>query len=184
MSKLGAGILGLAAALVLSTGSAMAGKANDTLTIATTDWWSTLDPFQFPLDEAAVFYKTIYEPLISYNEYTHKFVPRLAKAWKRIDDKTLEFDLRDDVHFNNGDKFTADDVVATVNFLRDPKVRMRYKDRITAKKAFATDLQTIAYRFYMLDAKVLDGLQNKADYGRTAPVTTGPYKVVSLDQTK
>ena len=200
MSKLGAGILGLAAALVLSTGSAMAGKANDTLTIATTDWWSTLDPFQFPLDEAAVFYKTIYEPLISYNEYTHKFVPRLAKAWKRIDDKTLEFDLRDDVHFNNGDKFTADDVVATVNFLRDPKVRMRFKDRydwvasveklgpykvrITAKKAFATDLQTIAYRFYMLDAKVLDGLQNKADYGRTAPVTTGPYKVVSLDQTK
>lgn len=200
MSKLGAGILGMAAALVLAAGPAFAGKADDTLRIATTDWWSTLDPFQFPLDEAAVFYKTVYEPLVSYNERTHKFVPRLAKSWKQVDDKTLEFDLRDDVHFSNGDKFTADDVVATVNYLRDPNVRMRFKDRyiwvdkveklgpykvrITAKSAFATELETIAYRFFMLDGKVLAGLANKSDYGRVAPVTTGPYKVVSLDQTK
>ncbi len=200
MSKLCAGILGMLAACVLAAAPASAGKSDDTLRIATTDWWSTLDPFQFPLDEAAVFYKTIYEPLVSYNERTHKFVPRLAKSWKQVDNKAIEFDLRDDVTFSNGDKFSADDVVATVNYLRDPNVRMRFKDRyewvaqveklgpykvrITAKSPFATELETIAYRFYILDGKVLAGLANKADYGRVAPVTTGPYKVVSLDQTK
>jgi peptide/nickel transport system substrate-binding protein len=200
MHRLRATILASLAALALVAAPAWANKADDTLRIATTDWWSTLDPYQFPLDEAAVFYKTVYETLVSYNEYTHKFAPRLAKSWKQVDDKTLEFDLRDDVTFHNGDKFTADDVVATVEYLRDPKVRMRFKDRyiwvakveklgpykvrITAKAPFATELQTIAYRFFMMDGKVLDKLQNKADYGRMGAIATGPYKVVSLDQTK
>src|SRR6185437_1373639 len=178
MSKLGAGILGLAAALVLSTGSAMAGKANDTLTIATTDWWSTLDPFQFPLDEAAVFYKTIYEPLISYNEYTHKFVPRLAKAWKRIDDKTLEFDLRDDVHFNNGDKFTADDVVATVNLLRDPKVRMRFKDRYDW---VASVEKPGPYKVRSLDQTKMVLERNDNYYDKTGPVQAHMKHIVVLN---
>jgi peptide/nickel transport system substrate-binding protein len=200
MSKIVVGMAGLAAASLLAPAPAHASRADDTLRIATTDWWSTLDPYQFPLDEAAVFYKTIYEPLISFNEHTHKFVPRLAKSWKRIDDRTYEFELRENVKFHNGDAFSADDVVATIAYLTDPKVRLRFKDRyswvekvdklgpyklrITAKHPFATELQTIAYRFYMLDGKVLDKLPNKADYGRVSATATGPYKVVSLDQTK
>jgi peptide/nickel transport system substrate-binding protein len=200
MSKLFATLFGILAVLAVSVSPAAAGKADDTLRIATTDWWSTLDPYQFPLDEAAVFYTTLYEPLVSYNERTHKFVPRLAKSWKRVDARTLEFELRDDVKFHNGDKFSADDVIATVNYLADPKVPLRFKDRydwvekieklspyavrITAKKAFATDLETLAYSFYMFDGKVLARLENKADYGRLSAMGTGPYKLVSLDQTK
>ena len=152
------------------------------------------------MDEAAVFYKTIYETLIAYDERAHKFLPRLAKSWKQIDNRTLEFELRDDVKFHNGDAFGADDVVETIKYLVDPNVRLRFKDRynfvekveklgphtvrITSKSAFATLLQAFAYRFYMFDGKVLDKLDNKADYGRLDPVGTGPYKVVSLDQTK
>jgi peptide/nickel transport system substrate-binding protein len=56
--------------------------------------------------------------------------------------------------------------------------------RIVSKKAFATDLQSVAYRFNIYDSKVHKVLENKSDYGRTGPVTTGPYKVASLDQTK
>lgn len=200
MSKLLAGMLGIFAVLALSAAPAAAGKADDTLRIATTDWWSTLDPYQFPLDEAAVFYKTIYETLVSYDERNHEFVPRLAESWKRIDDRTYEFELRRDVTFHNGDKFDADDVVATIDYIVNPKVRLRFKDRydwvekvtklgpytvrITAKEPFATELQILAYRFFIFDAKLLDKLKNKADYGRVSPVGTGPYKVVSLDQTK
>src|SRR6185437_14801672 len=104
-------IAALLGALALSTRPAFAGKADDTLHYAVNDWWSTLDPYQFPLDEAAVFFRDVYETLISYDERNHKFVPRLAKAWRQIDDKTFEFDLRDDVKFHNGDHFDADDVV-------------------------------------------------------------------------
>ena len=200
ISRVAAGALGLLAALTLSPGSSHANKANDTLNMAVTDWWSTMDPFQFPLDEAAVFYKTIYETLVAYDERKHVFVPRLAKAWRRIDDKTMEFDIRDDVMFHNGNHMDADDAVATFNYARDPNTPMRFKDRydwvadiqktgpyqirIVAKKPSATDLETIAYRFYVFDSRVLAKLDNKADYGRVSGVGTGPYKMVSLDAQK
>ncbi|HXQ54154.1 MAG TPA: ABC transporter substrate-binding protein [Stellaceae bacterium] len=194
------GAVGLLAAILIAPAPGIAGRADDTLRIAVTDWWSTLDPYQFPQDEAAVFYKTVYQSLIGYDERAHKFVPRLAKAWKRIDDRTYEFELRDDVKFHNGDAFSADDVVATINYLIDPNVRLRFKDRynwvekveklgpyqirITGRTAIATSLQTFAYRFTMFDGKLLARLDDKADYGRVSPVGTGPYKVISLDQTK
>nr|WP_246523074.1 ABC transporter substrate-binding protein [Neoroseomonas eburnea] len=37
-------------------------------------------------------------------------VPGLATAWRRIDDRTVEFDLREGVRFHNGDIMTAEDV--------------------------------------------------------------------------
>lgn len=40
--------------------------------------------------------------------------PGLARAWRRIDPYTVEFDLREGVRFHNGERFTADDVVATL----------------------------------------------------------------------
>src|SRR5215469_7406421 len=120
MRRFYVGMLIALTVLASSASGAVAGKADNTLRIAVTDWWSTLDPYQFPLDEAAVFYKTIYEGLVGYDERAHKFVPRLAKSWKRIDNRTIEFELRDDVKWHNGDKFDADDVVATINYARDP----------------------------------------------------------------
>ena len=89
MRKIWAGILGLVAVLAIGASPVAANKANDTLTVAVHDWWSTLDPYQFPLDEANVFYTVVYETLIGYDERAHQVVPRLAKAWRQIDDKTV-----------------------------------------------------------------------------------------------
>ena len=138
--------------------------------------------------------------MIGYDERAQKIIPRLAKAWRQVDDKTVEFDLRDDVKFHNGDKFDADDVVATIKYLIDPNVPLRFKNaydwvdkvektgpyqvRITAKQVQAGELINFAYRFYILDGKVLAKIDNKADYGRMGAIGTGPYKVVTLDQQK
>jgi peptide/nickel transport system substrate-binding protein len=200
MFRIAAGMLATLASLALAAGPAVAGKSDDTLRIAVTDWWSTLDPYQFPLDEAAVYYKTVYETLVAFDERTQTVVPRLAKSWTRPDDRTIEFELRDDVKFHNGDKFDADDVIETMKYLADPKVLIRFKDlyiwpekveklgpykvRITAKEPFATELLVFAYRYWIYDSKVLNKLENKADYGRVGAVATGPFKVVSLDQQK
>ena len=37
-------------------------------------------------------------------------IPGLATSWRRIDDRTVEFDLREGVTFHNGDPFTAAEV--------------------------------------------------------------------------
>jgi peptide/nickel transport system substrate-binding protein len=199
MMKFLAAALGIAA-VISCAHSASAQKSRDTLRAATTDWFPMMDPYHFPLDEAAIYYRTVYETLISYDERQKKFVPRLAKSWKRIDNRTIEFELRDDVKFSNGDKFDSADVLYTIQYLQDPNVKYRhktlyefiekieadgpYKIRIVSKEPLATDMQTIAYQFYVFDSKVHRALANKEDYGRTAPVTTGPYKVASLDGSK
>jgi peptide/nickel transport system substrate-binding protein len=200
MARITAGFIGALGVLAVLAGPASAAKSDDTLHMAVTDWWSTLDPYQFPIEEAAVFYQTVYETLLAYNEHTHQYVPRLAKSWTQVDDKTIEFQLREDVKFHNGDKFDADDVVETIRFNADPAVPLRHKDmydwvesvektgpytvRVTAKHAFPTMLQTLAYQFYIYDSKVLAKLPVKSDYGHAGLVATGPYKVTTLDQQK
>jgi len=42
-----------------------------------------------------------------------ELMPGLATAWRRIDDKTVELDLRRGVKMHNGDEFTSADVVAS-----------------------------------------------------------------------
>ena len=38
----------------------------------------------------------------------NNWVPCLAKDWRWIDDKTIEFKLREDIRFHNGEKFNAE----------------------------------------------------------------------------
>lgn len=61
-----------------------------------------------------VFFGHLWEPLIGRNlQGNLERIPKLATAWKRIDDNTVEVTLRQGVKFHNGDEMTADDVVFT-----------------------------------------------------------------------
>ena len=60
----------------------------------------------------------VYEPLMHLNgnmEYTMD----LATAYEQVDDLTYVFTLREGVKFHNGQDFTAEDVVNTINYIRD-----------------------------------------------------------------
>ncbi|GIT27803.1 MAG: hypothetical protein CM1200mP41_38470 [Gammaproteobacteria bacterium] len=51
-----------------------------------------------------------------------KIQPALATDWKVSDDgMTYWFNLRDDVYFHNGQKFTAEDVKYSYDTVRDKK---------------------------------------------------------------
>jgi peptide/nickel transport system substrate-binding protein len=151
-----------------------------------------------PLDEAAVLYKKIYEPLIGFDEYKQKWVPRLAAAWRTVSPGVYEFDLRQDIKFHNGNKFDANDVRRTLLYAADPTVKMTfkhryswvkdveiispYKIRIIAKKPRSDDLELLAFRINIFDAETMDKLDNIEDYGRVSPVGTGIYKAIKMDR--
>lgn len=190
------GILGVAATALLLATPVQAQKSKDTLRIVINDMFGAIDPYNFPHDEAGSFYRTIYSNLLDFDEWNGKFVPSLAKSWKRISNREIEFELRDDVTFHNGDKFDADDVVATLNWLRDEKTKVRFKERydwampeklgpykikITSREPFSTDLSGLAYRIKILNAETMKALPSMNDYGRTSPNATGVYKVVDFD---
>ena len=49
--------------------------------------------------------------------------PALATSWQQVDPTTIDFTLRQGVTFQNGDPFTADDVVYTINtIIHDKRV--------------------------------------------------------------
>lgn len=70
----------------------------------------------------------IYEQMLGSDPWTGESIPQLAKEWRVRTEESggkertvLEFELRNDVFWNDGKKFTARDVAATIEFLRDNK---------------------------------------------------------------
>lgn len=191
--------LAAGAALVMSA-PALAQKANDTLRLAIEDPFSVLDSYYVPHAEAGPFTRVMYNYLVRFDEHHGKFVPELAKSWKRTSPTVLEFELRDDVVFHSGNKFSADDVKHIIDYVRDPKTNIRFKNRydwvakvevlgphkvrITGKKPLATDLSALSYHIPMYDSALHAKLDDKADYGRVSASGTGVYRLVSMDRTK
>ena len=190
-----------AAGVAISLSSpASAQKSQDTLRYAINNPFSSLSQYFEATDESSIFTRRVYESLIAYDEHNNKFVPLLAKSWKRVNPTTIEFDLRDDIVFHNGNKFDADDAVDTFNLYTDPKTPLRYKNRydwvqkaeklgpykmrLVTKTQNAIDMGLIAYRYSMEDTESRKTLTDVEDYGRKTPYGTGYYKVVSIDPTK
>ncbi len=190
--------IGLASALAVTP--AFAQKSQDTLRLAVNNPFAVLSSYELPIDEASNFSREVYDYLLMYDEYNKKFIPSLAKSWTRIDAQTIEFELRDDVKFHNGDKFDASDVKATVDYLIDPKSKITFpgnytwikeievlaphKLRVHAVKPTGTDLMLLAYRIAIYNGKLMSPMADKQDYGRLHPVGTGIFKVSSIDTNK
>lgn len=189
-----------ASVAVALSAPASAQKSQDTLRYAINNSFSSLSQYFEATDESSIFTRRVYESLIGYDEYNGKFVPLLAKSWVRVNSTTIEFELRDDVVFHNGNKFDADDAVDTFNLYTDEKTPLRYKSRydwvqkaeklgpykmrITTKQPNAIDMGLIAYRYSMEDTESRKTLTDVEDYGRKTPYGTGYYKVVQMDPTK
>lgn len=83
---------------------------------------SACDAFHAFDPESGIIYPAINDSLV-YIDCEGAIRPALAVDWRRLDPLTMEFDLREGVRFHNGDRFTADDVVATMLAQRDPANR-------------------------------------------------------------
>jgi len=186
--------LGAAAAALLVT-AAQAQKSEDTIRLAVNDPFNTIDAYTIGHDEANTFSRAIYQNLINFDEHKKQWVPVLAKSFKRIDDTTLEFKLRKDVKWHDGQPFTAADVVFTYETTIDPKTPSPYKSdfndvekvqaldpytvRVTYKKPYAKAVMSWAKEVlpkHLLEPYVKAGKIKEAPQNWTAPVGTGPYR--------
>jgi len=118
-------------------------------------------------------------------------IPYLAKSWQISEDgKTYTFNLRDDVQFCSGKKFTADDVVYSFKRLLDPETKAPLKWRAgNVKEIRASDPTTVVYELSEPFADLMMNLvsfttaiHNKEsvekhgkDYGTQAVDGTGPW---------
>lgn len=189
-------ILCAALAAVCAAGCERAGQETRTLRVPIAEPILGIDPFHLPSMDMVN--NVVYDSLIWYDYETKETYPMLASAWRRVDDRTLEFDLREDVLFHDGSTFDADDVVATLSWAIDPssvfstKAIYRwierveklgpYRVRIYGNDPRAGDLQNLSFPTRIFSAELFEPLEDKADYGRKTPVGTGPYRVVEIDR--
>ena len=121
--------LSTAAALLASTALAQE------ITVGAANVSDYLDPGRDHSNVGSQFYYNAFDTLIGKNhdEMQGEFVPALATAWERIDDTTMELTLREGVTFHNGEAFTADDVVFSLNRMYQatfPPYQVRQRDRL------------------------------------------------------
>jgi peptide/nickel transport system substrate-binding protein len=84
---------------------------------------STFDPLNQSNHDAMVVNQSIFENLVEIDG-DGKRVPMLAKSWTVSKDQLVyTFELRDDVTFQNGQAFTADDVKYSYDYILNPANR-------------------------------------------------------------
>lgn len=99
-----------AAALLIGLSGAV--NAN-TLRMADSADIAAMDPHSMTESNTIGFLNHIYEGLVRYNEDL-QVEPALATSWEYVEPTRLRFTLREGVNFHNGNPFTADDVVASL----------------------------------------------------------------------
>ncbi len=146
----------------------------------------------------------IYEGLLSFDykpggdfRRELKVVPYLAERWERVDDTTYLFHLRKGVKWHDGKGLTADDVVFSLNYIRDKKNACTKRGhlagiksvekvddmtvKITTKGPMAPLLENLAMRESVIFPKhVYDA--GKLFKGVSGTVGTGPMKLKSFDR--
>ena len=183
----------------LVAGPALAQKSKDTLRIGFYDPISIVDATHDPKPETGFLSRAVYDNLLAYDRKSGEFKPALAKSWKRIGAKTIEFKLRDDIKFHDGSEFDADDVVYTINWMANPKVKFRIKTRylwiknaekvdkytvrVHSKRPSASALARFAISTPIYPSDVHGALKVKSTFGKKG-IGTGPYMVESIDPSK
>lgn len=163
---------------------------------------ATLNPITATDAYASNVNEYIYESLLKRDEKTLELVPVLADSWEIADDHlTYTFHLKKNIRWQDGQPFTARDVLFSFERIRDPKVdaahlRNYYQD---IEKLEVLDDFTVRYRYripYFRALEFCGGIPivpahlfkesddfNQHPIGRS-PLGTGPYKLLRWDTGK
>jgi peptide/nickel transport system substrate-binding protein len=131
--------------------------------------------------------------LIYRDPRTGELVGLLATAWRWVDDRTLELDLRRGVTFHDGSAFDAADVVFTLNYVADPKSQSAvsaiarwidkaekidtYTARLRFKQPFPAALEFLASQRHVIHPS--EYYERVGPKGMNAkPVGSGPWRVI------
>src|SRR6185436_21064874 len=97
------GTMVVAAALAAAAAPAMAQKSADTLRITWRDAVPDVTPYYNQLRTGIVIGHQVWDSLVYRDPETFQLKPLLAESYKWVDETTLEFTLRKNVTFHNGD---------------------------------------------------------------------------------
>lgn len=117
--------------------------------------------------------------------------PVLAESWEQVDPTTLQFTLRQGVKFHNGEDFTADAVVFTIETIRQEDFTTSLKtwtnsiesveaiDDYTVAIKTPTQIRGLINSLVQIPIVAPGAAQELGDAFDREPVGTGPYRITS-----
>ena len=166
------------------------GKVKDTIVIANEAEPTSLDPACGNGLSVNLIDNLIYDSLVDRDEEGN-ILPRLATEWEYLDDTHIQFKLREDVVFSNGNPFTASDVIFSLNRTLEEPTALSTMVWYSPEESSVVDDHTVIvgmYEPYAAALYVLAGgrtwigdeetiTEMGAENHARMPVGTGPYKL-------
>lgn len=153
--------------------------------------YDTINPILSKNRDVQYIDKLIFEPLLDItNDF--KIENGLAEEFSKINDTTYIVKLKDDVYFHDGEKFTSDDVIFTINSLKNNNIDSIYKENVKdiqeLQKIDDYTLkiilnQEVEFFEYMMCIPIIaqhsynENLSSKTEI----PIGTGKFKITKIE---
>ncbi|MFD1913611.1 ABC transporter substrate-binding protein [Halodurantibacterium flavum] len=181
------------AGLLLATTSLTPALAAD-LVIGRSTEPSAIDPHFSRTGNNQMTADNIFEPLLLTDENL-QMTPGLATEWENIDELTWEIQLREGVKFHDGSDFTADDVVFSLERVKDiPNSPAPFTDMVSSiasvEKIDDHAIRIVTHspnpalleqigRVFIVSQAAAEGASVEDFNAGTAAIGTGPYRFVN-----
>ena len=116
-------------------------------------------------------------------------VPDLAESFKRISDTEYIFNLKEDIYWHDGKKFTSDDVVYTVETAQEPKYESEVADNF--KDVKVERIGEYEVKFTLREpfapfpyAATVGIIPQHIPLKKYRPIGTGPFSVKAINKDK
>lgn len=121
--------------------------------VATPALIDVLDPHLAQGAAGGAFTANVFDTLVNPNQTPSdgrgRTVPGIATSWKIVDDgKAIDFTIRDNAMFHNGQKVTADDVVFSIERIVNPATKQPYRTSYFATLKGAEKLSPTLVRLH------------------------------------
>jgi peptide/nickel transport system substrate-binding protein len=164
--------------------------SKERLTILSSVSLDTLHPYAHSSSPQYGIWNNMLEPLVEVNYAKRDYFGVLAESWE-FQGRKWVFKLRRNVRFHDGSPFTAQDVIYSINRMKNDKESLQKDNFRDLSEMQAVDDHTVAFITKEPSAIFLDRLQNRfmlgkagteaqsGDLGQRKPIGTGPYRFVS-----
>lgn len=186
-------LAGAAASLLAAVSPAVAGKSDNSVRFAYDQAPESVDPFFNNVRIGVIIGQHVWDTLVYRDPNNGEYKGQLAESWKQVDDKTIEFKLRQGIKFHNGEPFDADDVVYTLNFVAKPENKVvtqanvnwidkaekgdQFTVRLKTKEIFPAAIEYLAGPVVIHPNEYYEKVGPKGQNDK--PVGSGPYKVTT-----